>query len=183
MIEPLELPKVFTAEECRLIVADSPGCRFADAAMVGGVRADATRRSRVCWLDEEVEADWAFRRMLETIAESNRNHFNFVIEDYAERMQLAWYVAEHRGRFDWHIDYGSGPIARRRKLTMVVQLSESKSYAGGHLQTNADGVVRRASRRIGSALLMPSFMLHRVTPVRVGERYSLTLWCHGPPFR
>ena len=56
-------------------------------------------------------------------------------------------------------------------------------YDGGTLETNADGIVRQASRAIGSALMFPSFVLHRVAPVTRGERYSLTLWSHGPAFR
>ena len=47
----------------------------------------------------------------------------------------------------------------------------------------ADGIVRQASRALGSALMLPSFVLHRVAPVTRGERYSLTLWSHGPAFR
>ncbi|MBC7479423.1 MAG: 2OG-Fe(II) oxygenase, partial [Pseudorhodobacter sp.] len=33
------------------------------------------------------------------------------------------------------------------------------------------------------AAVFPSFVLHRVTPVTAGERWSLTLWSHGPAFR
>jgi PKHD-type hydroxylase len=76
-----------------------------------------------------------------------------------------------------------GPTARRRKLTFVVQLSAPDDYDGGTLETNADGIVRQASRAVGSALMFPSFVLHRVAPVTRGERYSLTLWSHGPAFR
>lgn len=83
--------------------------------------------------------------------------------------------AENGGFYDWHVDFGDGLIAARRKLTMVVQLSQADSYVGGDFETNADGVVRQASRQIGSALCFPGFVLHRVAPVTEGERYSLTL--------
>ncbi len=183
MLHPLEIPAVFTPEECRRIVAAALDGRFEDAALVGGVRADNARRSRLFWLDEENESAWTFRRLLDTFAQANREHFEFILDEFAERMQVAWYGAEAGGFFDWHVDFGDGPNAARRKLTMVVQLSEGESYEGGNLETNADGVVRQASRQIGSALCFPSFVLHRVTPVMKGERYSLTLWAHGPAFR
>jgi PKHD-type hydroxylase len=35
----------------------------------------------------------------------------------------------------------------------------------------------------GAATVFPAFVLHRVTPVTSGTRYSLTVWCHGPKFR
>ncbi len=35
----------------------------------------------------------------------------------------------------------------------------------------------------GRAILFPSFMCHKVTPVTAGTRKSLVLWCLGPKFR
>lgn len=182
MLSPLEVPSVFTLEECRRIVATAHTGPFDNAALVGGNRAENTRRARICWLDDEGTSAWVFARLLETFAEANRSHFAFRLDEFAEKMQVAWYGEAPGGFFDWHADCGGGPIAARRKLTMVVQLSEEADYEGGALETNADGVVRSASRLIGSALLLPSFVLHRVSPLTRGERYSLTLWSHGPAF-
>ncbi len=183
MLQPLELSRVFSTEECGRIIAAALAGSFTDGGLVRGVLADNLRRSRVAWLDEEADAAWVFSRLLETFAEANRHHFRFDLEEFAERMQVAWYGAGDGGFFDWHVDFGHGATASRRKLTMVVQLSDGDSYRGGDLETNSDGVVRQASRAIGSALLLPSFVLHRVGPVKEGERYSLTLWSHGPAFR
>jgi len=183
MLSPLEIAHVFTREECRRIIDAALAGQFTDATLLGGLRSDNTRRSRIFWLDEEGESAWTFRRMLDTFAEANRGHFDFALEEFAERMQVAWYAGAPGGFFDWHIDLGDGQMAARRKLTMVVQLSEAESYEGGHLETNADGVIGQASCLIGSALMFPSFVLHRVSPVTHGERYSLTLWSHGPAFR
>ncbi len=180
---PLEIPSTFTPDECRRIIAAALDGTFRNAALVGGAHADNTRRSRIFWLDDEGDSAWTFRRLLGTFADANRRHFDFALEEFAERMQVAWYGAEPGGFFDWHVDFGDGPTARRRKLTIVVQLSEPGSYDGGALETNADGNIRQASRALGSALMFPSFVLHRVAPVTRGERYSLTLWSHGPAFR
>lgn len=183
MLEPLEVAGVFSRSECRQIVAAVADGAFQDAALVGGQQAGNLRRSRNFWLPDEGETAWVFRRLLDTIAASNRSHFKFDLEEFLERMQVAWYGAETGGFFDWHMDCGGGPLASRRKLTIVVQLSDEGAYEGGLLETNSDGHVRTASRLIGSALLLPSFVLHHVTPVTRGERYSLTLWSHGPGFR
>ncbi len=182
MLHPLEIPDVFSAAECTRIVASAAEERFSDGALVGGVYADNARRARISWLDEDGRDAWVFRRLLDTVATANREHFAFRLEDFAEKMQVAWYGAEPGGFFDWHVDFGDGHTAARRKLTVVIQLSQAEAYDGGDLETNADGVVRQASRAIGSALLFPSFVLHRVKNVTRGERYSLTLWAHGPAF-
>jgi len=182
MLEPIEVAAVFTPPECRTIIEIAKAGRFDTAGLVGGSLKTNTRRARIYWLDEEGTGAWVFKRILDTVAETNRRHFHFRLEEFSEKMQVAWYGAEPGGFFDWHVDFGDGPVARRRKLTTVVQLSDPDTYSGGALETNSDGVVRTASRGAGDALLMPSFVLHRVAPVTQGERYSLTLWSHGPAF-
>lgn len=156
---------------------------FEGAALVGAKQCSQSRVAQVSWLDEEGPGSWVFDRLLAVIANSNRNSFDFKLDECAECMQVAWYDAENGAFFDWHIDVGLGALAARRKLTLVVQLSEPESYGGGGLETNADGNIRTASRCVGAALVIPSFMLHRVSPVSTGTRYSLTLWSHGPAFR
>lgn len=183
MITPLPIDNVFTSQECQQIVALAEHAPRVDAALVGGNQASNIRRSENFWLDDEGAAGWVFRRLLETVAAANRHHFNFALEEFQERMQVAKYDAIQAGFFDWHTDCGSGPLAARRKLTIVVQLSEDLTYDGGTLETNADGHVKAASRLVGSGLILPSFVLHRVTPVTRGERHSMTLWAHGPAFQ
>lgn len=182
MLRPLEFPNVFSPEECSRIIAAAHPQAFAEAGLVAGRRDDAIRRARIAWLDETRDDAWIFQRLLETVNMANRQYFHFDIEEFAERMQVAWYAAETRGFFNWHSDIGQGPLASRRKLTIVIQLSDAGSYRGGDLETNADGNVLRATRTCGSAILMPSFVLHRVAPVTSNSRFSLTLWAHGPYF-
>ena len=183
MITPFPIDNIFTPRECQTIIATALNAPAANAALVGGQTASDIRRSETFWLDDDTDGAWIFRRLLEAIAAANRQHFNFDLDEFQERMQVARYSATQSGFFDWHTDTGAGQLAARRKLTIVVQLSESSCYEGGLLQTNADGHVATASQAIGSALILPSFVLHHVTPVTRGERYSMTLWAHGPAFR
>jgi len=112
-----------------------------------------------------------------------RAAFGFDLTEFAESPQVARYGAEREGHFDWHSDIGAGALAARRKLTIVVQLSEPEGYAGGGLELWPDAHVRQVPRVQGQAVVFPSFVLHRVTPVTLGTRWSLTLWSHGPAFR
>ena len=114
---------------------------------------------------------------------ANRDVYGFDLTEFAESPQVARYGAEREGHFSWHADIGDGRLAARRKLTMVVQLSDSADYAGGALEIMPSAQAVSAARERGSATLFPSFLLHRVTPVTEGERYSLTTWAHGPRFR
>ena len=38
-------------------------------------------------------------------------------------------------------------------------------------------------RELGTAVLFPSFIQHRVTEITRGTRYSLVGWVNGKPFR
>jgi PKHD-type hydroxylase len=109
--------------------------------------------------------------------------FQFDLTEFAESAQIARYGAERQGHFDWHSDIGDGQVARKRKLTVVVQLSEPANYTGGTLEIMASNATTTGQKDRGTATVFPSYLLHRVTPVEEGERFSLTVWAHGPQFR
>jgi PKHD-type hydroxylase len=51
-----------------------------------------------------------------------------------------------------------------------------------HLAEPAGDELRALVRAQGTMVLFPSFLVHRVTPVRAGTRYAIVGWLHGPPF-
>lgn len=183
MLQPHPIPTLFSPEDCARIVAHAEDASLREARLVGGRRETDIRRARIAWLDDEGEAAWVLARLLRAVAEANRAAFDFDVEAFEERSQVALYEATAGGGFDWHSDVGDGPLARRRKLTVVTQLSDPADYEGGLLEINADGRPLAADRAQGSAVAFPSFALHRVAPVSRGRRWSLTLWAHGPAFR
>ncbi|WP_122519389.1 2OG-Fe(II) oxygenase [Pannonibacter phragmitetus] len=173
---------VFTPAECAEIIALAENAEMTDGGLVGGVQ-HAIRRARISWLDDQGSAAFVMDRILATVAAANREAFQFDITDFKERLQVAAYDETDEGHYDWHSDIGDGPIARQRKLTIVVQLTPPALYDGGSLDLDLGSTKWSAPREQGSATLFASFMLHRVTPVSRGRRYSLTCWCHGPSFR
>ena len=76
-----------------------------------------------------------------------------------------------------------------RKISMTVNLTNPKNYAGGNLKFdfghhNAKRFhVCQEIRPTGSIIIFPSHTHHCVTPVTRGTRYSLVLWSLGKPFR
>ena len=183
MIAVHSVSDAFSGADCaRLLdaVAETP---TRDAGHVRQARDHNLRRADLVWLDEVEGAEWVMDRMIALVRDANRAVFDFDITDFAESAQIARYGAEREGHFGWHSDIGEGRLAERRKLTIVVQLSEPDAYAGGALELMPGAGVIEADRSRGTATLFPSFVLHRVTPVTAGERHSLTIWCHGAPFR
>lgn len=153
-----------------------------DGGLVQGQSASHIRRSQITWFNETQEPA-VMRRIVDMVADVNRNVFDFSLSEFAEDAQIACYTGDQRGHYDWHSDVGASDIARRRKLTMVIQLSEPDQYEGGLLQLNPAGHVFDAPMERGTAIFFPSFVLHRVAPTTAGLRYSLTQWVHGTPFR
>jgi PKHD-type hydroxylase len=64
---------------------------------------------------------------------------------------------------------------------MSVQLSEPDEYEGGELEfLNFEQPI---PKDIGSLIVFPSYLVHRVNPVTRGLRRSMVSWISGPPFR
>ncbi len=183
MLSAHQVSEAFTALECQQIIAIAHQESLREAGLVGNQSNHNVRRAEIAWLDERAGAEWVMDRILSVVAKANRDAFGFDLSEFAESPQVARYGAERAGHFGWHSDIGDGPVARKRKLTMVVQLSEPGAYDGGVLELRPDIAVSEVPRAVGSAVLFPAFVLHQVTPVTRGERHSLTIWAHGPAFR
>ena len=77
-------------------------------------------------------------------------------------------------------------------MSVTVSLSDPKDYKGGELEfdfRNKDPKEKRNVVRCteilpkGSLVVFPSFVWHRVCPVKKGSRYSLVIWNLGLPFQ
>ncbi len=65
---------------------------------------------------------------------------------------------------------------------MTLQLTDGAAYQGGDLEFPWPAVLA-GQRELGSILVFPSYLAHRVTPVTAGVRRSLVAWACGPSFR
>lgn len=179
---PFALSDAFSPADCARIVALSDAADSADARLVRGDRAHNIRRADLVWIDDLADLDWVTDRLIDLVRKAN-HHFHFDLDALRESPQVARYDAAREGHFDWHSDIGEGAVAARRKLTLVVQLTDPEEYRGGALELRPSLATTEADRARGSAVAFPSFVLHRVTPVTEGTRHSLTIWAHGPAFR
>ena len=65
-----------------------------------------------------------------------------------------------------------------RKLSMIVNLNDD--FEGGDLILYNDGLIKQNK---GCITFFPSYLLHEITPVTKGTRYSLSMWFLGKPFK
>lgn len=131
--------------------------------------------------------DWLYDICWQYLHIANRNaNWNFQI-DSVEAMQVTRY--RENGHYDFHLD-GNGFTrwdepknhyihGKTRKLSMTIVLNED--YEGGEFEFfNNDTLIKE---KMGTIIVFPSYMLHKVRPVTKGMRYSLVAWFNGEPFK
>ncbi len=183
MLSVHSMPDAFSAGECERIIQAISRSPAEEALLVGQRQDHNLRNAELVWMDNVDGMGWVMERLIDLVRTSNVKQFDFDLREFAESPQIASYKDTDGGHFAWHSDIGDGPVARKRKLTLVLQLSEPGSYDGGDLEVMPSAQVLAVNRAQGCVSIFPSFTLHRVTTVKRGTRHSMTVWAHGPAFR
>lgn len=154
-----------------------------DAEVITGTEARLNRKYRhadLCSLRPNESNSWLYEKIAWIITQCNRAKYGFDLTGILEPIALNRYGPGHH--FEWHKDHGSGFVSVR-KLSLVVPLSHPDEYEGGNLEFFGDDNADYELRQRGTAIIFPSFVYHRVSPVTTGVRTSLVAWAAGPPFR
>lgn len=153
------------------------------------------RNSSIAWFKRNADTDFIYKRVLDMVAGENKNNaWNFDY-DVIEDLQFTKYDGEMKQHYNWHADqrsvvYGNNVDAilrgKIRKISFSVLLNEN--YEGGNFEfetglPHEENRISTLTPSAGCAIVFPSFMYHRVTPVTEGVRYSLVGWICGKPFR
>lgn len=161
---------------------------FTESQIQEGKTNDVIRKSKNSWIYHMPETAYIFQAMASVTTKLNMYHFGFDVDD-VEPMQYTVYD-EKDSHYDYHIDSYMGNIntniyglARQRKLTTILQLSDPSEYEGGEIEIKTGAEALSIKKSKGYLITFPSFLLHRVTPVTKGVRKSLVLWSLGPDFR
>jgi PKHD-type hydroxylase len=154
------------------------------------------RKTSVSWIEEL----WLYEAVVPWVFKANAAAgWNFQIEC---TQPLQFGVYEVGGHYTWHRDDRSGRVYGAsdnvspefhgliRKVSFTILLNGDGAYDGGDLQFSI-GLPDKAraienatpERARGTMIVFPSFLAHRVTPVRRGVRYSLVGWTCGRPWR
>ncbi|MGF1454491.1 MAG: 2OG-Fe(II) oxygenase [Alphaproteobacteria bacterium] len=174
------IPRIFNDQELDGLIAVGEA-HAQPASISGGKNDDKIRRSEVVWLRRSEGYDWVYDRIWTAIDRLNAEFFHFDITGFQTSVQLTRYAATNRGHYTWHMDNGDKNATR--KLSFTVQVSDPDAYRGGDLELFYKARSEVASRDRGSITVFPSFVMHRVSPVKKGTRYSLVAWIEGPRWR
>jgi len=181
---PTFIPNVFSEKEINTLLDKIEPLPY-HRAVVGEEEKikDQIRRSNIKWLTEETFQETYFK-LFDLIEDVNNQYYGFNLQGAPEMIQYTEYNSNEKGYFNWHLDLGSGKIRyTQRKISVTITLSDPDSYKGGDLDFLIGESPIRSKRGIGSAIIFPSYLLHRVTPVTKGMRKSLVLWVGGCQFK
>jgi len=150
-----------------------------------------TRISDVAWVTDQ----WVYDTIWPFMQKANQEAgWGYHIKA-AESMQITRY--RKGGFYNFHLDGNGDHLSAYnnpqnafmhghvRKLSMTTLLSDS--YEGGEFQFASYGkeecsIATPEFNTVGSIVVFPSSMEHRVSPVTKGIRHSLVTWFLGPPF-
>jgi predicted 2-oxoglutarate/Fe(II)-dependent dioxygenase YbiX len=155
--------------------------RVAEAKLGPGNSNAEIRRSQVVMLGPEAQYRWLYERVWSAALECNRLFFGVDISGVEGNIQLARYDSSDHGFYGWHTDFAD--IRPLRKISVSIQLSRPEDYDGGDLELMYGTEPTKLDKTRGAFVAFPSFMLHRVTPVTRGTRWSLVAWILGARWR
>lgn len=149
---------------------------------------DSYRRSEISWINgRSPTSTFIAHELIYRAHEANRRAWGFNITNTVSDIQYTKYHAKDNGFYSWHIDtfFLSNETAYDRKLSVVIQLSDSNEYEGGNFKFDSTlpAPDPQLLRQKGTVIVFPSFLSHMVEPVTSGERKSLVSWIEGPKFR
>jgi PKHD-type hydroxylase len=150
-----------------------------------------TRETNLKWIFLDENSNWLFKKVIQCINEINVNNYGYILK-FVEDIQFAEYTSQTKGFYSKHTDCGNKfemeHFVDIRKLSFSIQLSDFNDYEGGELKfyTGKKSIYTNkeeydvAKKDKGTITFFPSHVLHEVTPVTKGTRYSLVSWVQGP---
>jgi PKHD-type hydroxylase len=183
--------KEISPEICKKLISLGDGkwntAHLLDSHKDSTINADSVRISDVVWVEEQ----WVFDLIWSYMMTANKNAGWKYDITAAESCQITRYTKN--GFYTWHQDgigshnkVGNNPNNKflynnTRKLSMSILLNSD--FKGGRFQLNTGANKNKIPIGQGTIIVFPSFLVHRVTPIIEGMRYSLVTWFVGPPFR
>ena len=136
------------------------------------------RSSEQCWLCWD---HWIAGIMHNIFISANNDFFHYDLDHFDSGIQVTKY--EVGQEYGYHIDQLPPHKKLPRKLSMSLILNDD--FTGGEFEIYNPNTFKNEiiPTSTGSTIIFPSWVVHRVNPVKSGTRYSLVAWMNGPQFK
>lgn len=169
------IPNVLITEELGAVRRELGSASFIDGASTAGWSAREVKKN--LQVTHDTESQVKLQKLV---------HAAFLRSDVLQAAVLPSAVTPALfNRYDLGMEYGShvdAPVmggignAVRSDVAITIFLSDPKTYAGGELIVDANGMECAFKLDAGSAIAYPANSLHRVAPVTQGARYAAVIW-------
>jgi len=139
------------------------------------------RRTKCRELDDRDAHTWLYEIITRVFTSANEQMRYDIAPAMNDPIEILRYDADDEGFFVWHAD--TMPFDMTRKMSVVVPLSDPQEFEGGKLQFLQNGAMAEVLQEPGRPVVFPSWLIHQVTPITGGRRYSLVAWIRGPNWR
>jgi len=160
------IPGVMNAQECAKVLAM--------ASHLSRKSGDPVNTGRI---PRQEETAWIYERMADVFERANKK-YRFRVVGLIEEPQVTLYA--QGDPYPWQMDCARNFTANR-KLSISVALMDPLEYHGGVLEFPGREPAKSAPPA-GTAIIFPSFLAHRMSPVTQGRRVSLVAYAYGPTF-
>ncbi len=189
----LEIDNFLSSEECEAFVKYVEECCPLQPGLNRENEVTSNRYSDIAFVERTNDNDWLFSKIINKIIPINRQYQRFDLT-HIDRLQYATYKEEQY--LDYHTDdyfdyiqvNGEGRDLLSRKLSISIGLNEE--YEGGDFEIqNFKGTpnepydLKKFRLAKGSAIIFPSFQLHKVHKVTSGTRKAVVAWFFGPKWK
>lgn len=179
----------FLTEEENKNLLEYCSSQVLENGQAGNYTENNIRKSLINFLQRNDDTEWLYQKMDTLLNEVNSYYYNFNTINYSG-IQYAEYASSYSGKYDWHTDmyFGKDRQNKSRKLSVSVLLNQpGVDFEGGEFQITSsfdeDRMGIEDPKLVkNTAIVFPSFMIHRVKPVTEGTRKSLVIWAEGPSF-
>ena len=141
----------------------------------------SVRKGIKSFINPNKDAHWIFQLVFNVVSDANTKHWGF---DLSGCNSIQYTAYEDNGdHYNWHTDlFFDEAHAEMRKLSVIVPLTDPSEYQGGEFQIRLYKDVT-IPQPLGTVIMFPSFVPHRITPIISGRRESLVFWFIGPKFK
>lgn len=141
--------------------------RLKPAEIMGGVLSNK-RKSSIAFVNSIEDIDFRLKSILKDMIKLK----GYDVTGIGAYQFTEYKVGEY---YDWHTDSSdTESLYKDRFCSIVIQLNDN--YEGGHLEVKNNSDIIQLERGSGKLCIFYSDMIHRVTPVTSGVRYSLVNW-------
>ena len=175
----------FRSDECEWIISLSKNLVKRQGYKVQSL--EPRYRQVTAWgIDQTKETNWIWQRLINNVITANNRWWNYDIVGILETLELHYYDSTNNSStrkdyYDLHTD-NEYPFSCR-KISFSVELSDPNTYQGAQLNLYVKETPSILPKTRGTMIMFPSFILHEVTPISEGKRWSLVGWVSGHQLR